>query len=257
MKIRQFAIVLSMASALTLAISGLAMAAGPVYYSNDQIPTGNAASECASIGTFAYAHKWNEGGGEGAPNGAETATFYNADGSVDHTNNITISNSMLDDDGESVMFDWSSSPNGIGAVLVKAGTGYNVYTYNPQVMGDTGLYGPENKGISHVTFCWNKDVTEEVGEWCSPGYWKNHPDAWAATGISPTALYSDYFGAPTRSPKGRSDGAPTNPTLSEVVENPQWYGGDAANNVGDLLSEAHPDVDFESGDERVENCPLN
>jgi hypothetical protein len=60
----------------------------------------------------------------------------------------------------------------------------------------------------------------------------------------------------TLSKKGMKDGAPADPTLGDVVHNPQWYGGSAFNDVGDLLSEAHPDVNFNG--ERVEDsCPLN
>lgn len=104
--------------------------------------------------------------GEGAPNGSETATF--ADG---HSNTLTILNS----DGK--VFDWSSSPNSIGAVIVKAGQGANVWFYDPQVWSDTGLYGYDNKAISHVTFCWNPDP--EMGQWCSPGYWRQDQHLWA------------------------------------------------------------------------------
>lgn len=96
-------------------------------------------------------------------------------------------------------------------------------------------------------------------QWCSPGYWRqpHHLDSWDATGISPNSYYSSYFGVnPPRTPKGIKDKAPINPTLLQVLQNPQWYGGDAFNKVGDLLSEAHPDVNFTG--ERVENsCPLN
>jgi hypothetical protein len=100
-------------------------------------------------------------------------------------------------------------------------------------------------------------VTQPSGEWCSPGYWRNHLDAWVATGISTSALYSAYFDPVVVTKKGQKDNAPANPTLLEVVQHPQWYGGEAFNNVGDLLSEAHPDVNFVEGGERVENCPLN
>jgi hypothetical protein len=96
------------------------------------------------------------------------------------------------------------------------------------------------------------------GEWCSPGYWRQeqHLDSWAATGISPNALYSTYFGLPTISNQGKKAGAPANPTLWQVLQKPEWYGGGAFNNVGDLLSAAHPDVNFDG--ERVEDsCPLN
>jgi cysteine-rich repeat protein len=105
-------------------------------------------------------------------------------------------------------------------------------------------------------------TVEPAGEWCSPGYWKNHPDdaddAAEECGLNMgTTTYASQFGAaPTRSPQGVKDGAPTNPTLRQVVDNPQWYGGEAANNVGDLLSECHLGVDFDG--ERVEDsCPLN
>ncbi len=97
-----------------------------------------------------------------------------------------------------------------------------------------------------------------AGQWCSPGYWRQeqHLDSWAATGISPTALYITYFGLPTISNQGKRSGAPTNPTLWQVLQKPEWYGGSAFNNVGDLLSDAHPDVNYQG--ERVEDsCPLN
>jgi hypothetical protein len=222
----------------------------PVVY--DTWQSGNAAFECSQIGEYTYAWKIDEGGAEGAPNGSETANFYDPDGNLMHSNTITISNS----DGK--VFDWSSAPNGIGAVIVKAGTGANVWFYSPQAKSDTGLYGYQGKDISHVTFCWNPDYTPP-GEWCSPGYWRqpHHLDSWEATGISPDELYSDYFGeAPTRNKQGERNNAPTDPTLWDVLQMPQYYGGDAFNAVGDLLSNAHPDVNFLS--ERIEDsCPLN
>jgi hypothetical protein len=49
---------------------------------------------------------------------------------------------------------------------------------------------------------------------------------------------------------------PGDPTLQEVLDNPQIYGGGAFNNVGDLLSAAHPDVDFQ-GDRIEDSCPLD
>lgn len=44
--------------------------------------------------------------------------------------------------------------------------------------------------------------------------------------------------------------------LLQVVQNPQWYGGGATNNVGDLLSGAHPDVNY-TGERVEDSCPLN
>ncbi|KRV47343.1 hypothetical protein AQ490_07720 [Wenjunlia vitaminophila] len=98
-------------------------------------------------------------------------------------------------------------------------------------------------------------TTPGTAQWCSPGFWKNHLADWGPTGISPDDLYSAFFGsAPERTPLGISQGAPTDPTLFTVVDNPQWYGGDAANNVADLLSANHPDINYEGV--RVDNCPL-
>jgi hypothetical protein len=82
-------------------------------------------------------------------------------------------------------------------------------------------------------------------------------DSWEATGYSPDDLFYDalrYY--PTVSKLGTREGATTNPTLLQVLQSPQYYGGDAFNAVGDLLSEAHPDVDFDGM--RVEDsCPMN
>lgn len=99
-------------------------------------------------------------------------------------------------------------------------------------------------GLPNVTFCWNSE--DNGGQWCSPGYWRpeQHLDSWEATGISPVELYSDYFEGVSPSKKAVKDGASEEPTLREDLESPEWYGGTAFDNVGDLLSTAHPDVDF-------------
>jgi hypothetical protein len=156
---------------------------------------------------------------------------------------------------------WSST-FGIGAVIVKGSNDANVYVYELQRTSDSGLAAPLNAsggsaGLSNLTFCWNPEPVQ--GEWCSPGYWRQpqHLDSWDATGYSTDDLFSDALGySVTLSKKGKTDGATANPTLLQVLQSPQWYGGDDFNAVGDLLSEAHPDVDFNG--ERVEDsCPLN
>jgi hypothetical protein len=220
----------------------------PVVY--DNWASGNAGAECAVLGDYTYALKYNEAtGNEGAPDGSETATFTDVDGNTVHSNTITISSS------NGKVFDWSSAPNGIGAVIVKAGQGANVWFYDPQATSDTGLYGWDDKDVSHITFCWNLDVVEDVeGQWCSPGYWRqsHHLDSWPV-GISPDDAFP---GTVTLSKQGQRAGATSSPTLWQVLQSPQYYGGDAFNAVGDLLSGAHPDVNFLG--ERVEDsCPLN
>lgn len=156
-----------------------------------------------------------------------------------------------------------NSTFGIGAVIVKGGNASNVYAYDPQVKNDTGLVSPNNPngkpaGLSNITFCWNpEDVEEKPAQWCSPGYWRqaHHLGAWEATGISPKTAYA-LSPVITLSKKALKDGATATPTLWEVLQSPQWYGGAAFNAVGDLLSEAHPDVNF-TGERVEDSCPLN
>ncbi len=77
-------------------------------------------------------------------------------------NTVTISNS------DNHTFDWSATL-GLDAVIVKAGTGANVYTYNPEVQSDGNLHAPYTgsdpldpgtiREVSHVTFCFDYEVT--------------------------------------------------------------------------------------------------
>jgi hypothetical protein len=61
------------------------------------------------------------------------------------------------------VFDWTSNI-GVDAVIVKGGPDANVYFYDPESMGDTGLHAPVNPqndmffGLSHISFCY--DVEE-------------------------------------------------------------------------------------------------
>jgi hypothetical protein len=155
---------------------------------------------------------------------------------------------------------WSGVHDGL-AVIVKGGPGANVYFYDASYTWDSGLASPLNPGdqtptLSNITFCWNEIV---LGEWCSPGYWRqpHHLDSWEATGYSPDDSFFDALGYyPTVSKLGVKAGATTNPTLWQVLQSPQYYGGDAFNAVGDLLSAAHPDVNF-LGIRVEDSCPLN
>lgn len=161
-------------------------------------------------------------------------------------------------DGTYVSF---SSSFGIGAVIVKGSNAANVYVYEPQVKSDSGLASPPNSstrpaGLSNITFCWNPEPAP--GQWCSPGYWRQpqHLGSWAATGYTTSTKYSAVFGAaPARNRQGVTNNAPADPTLLEVLQYPQYYGGDAFNAVGDLLSAAHPDVNF-TGVRVEDSCPL-
>ena len=110
-------------------------------------------------------------------------------------------------------------------------------------------------------FIFEVENVEEGGEWCSPGFWRNSPiaasEAADAGGFSMDDPYEDFFDPIddiNERQRTRLD-LPLSPTLTQVLDYPQVYKGGAFNNVGDLLSEAHPDVHFDGT--RVEgSCPL-
>jgi len=96
-------------------------------------------------------------------------------------------------------------------------------------------------------------------EWCSPGFWRNNPLRVEQTGVDMGRFYNGVFEDDpivlTR--RQLREGVDPNPTLQMVLDSPQIYGGEAFNNVGDLLSKAHLDVNF-AGGYRIENsCPLS
>lgn len=80
------------------------------------------------------------------------------------------------------------------------------------------------------------ETEDENGEGCTPGYWKNHLDSWAATGLDPNDDFDTTFGVDLFDP---------DITLEEAVN---AEGGDenrlARHGTAALLSAAHPDVDY-------------
>lgn len=139
----------------------------------------------------------------------------------------------------------------IGAVIVKGGPAANIYEYEPQANGDSGLAAPQvasgnPAGLSNLTFCWNPE--EELSEWCSPGYWRqrHHLNSWRPTGYTPSDSYNTIF----------STALAGDPTLWDVLQSPKLYArGGHFEAVGDLLSDAHPDVNF-TGTRTPDSCPL-
>jgi hypothetical protein len=54
----------------------------------------------------------------------------------------------------------SSSPAFVRAVIMKAGTAANVYSYNPAILGQDNLTTPNAQNeLSHVSFCYNLNPT--------------------------------------------------------------------------------------------------
>jgi hypothetical protein len=165
----------------------------------------------------------------------------------------------VDYDVDEKLLSWSST-FGIGAVIVKGSNDANVYVYEPQSKGDSGLGAPETLGgpgadLSNLTFCWNPTPGE--GEWCSPGFWSQNPENAAAAaelgGFTLDSTLSEVGIAYTPTKQQKNRGAETDPTIAEVLAAPNVYGGEVFNAVGDLLSEA-AGLEF---DERIEDsCPF-
>jgi len=87
--------------------------------------------------------------------------------------------------------------------------------------------------------------TNPVTTWCSPGFWKNHEELWTQYLL---VKYSTLSGAAELSKKAPAG----DPTLQQVIENPQVYGGPATNSVSDFLSNKAFGTPIGSG---VESCP--
>ena len=98
-----------------------------------------------------------------APNGTYTS----------NGNTITISNST------GKVFDWASVYP-VQCVIVKAGTAAYLFYYPGGAYGDTGLYAPYNKDISHVTFCFNVPV---LGSICGTK-WEDHKEGAPVDGVT-------------------------------------------------------------------------
>jgi hypothetical protein len=73
------------------------------------------------------------------------------------THSVTLSNVR------EKSFDWTSSL-GIDVVIVKGGPAANAYTYDPpsEALGDTDLVAPNDRGLSHVTFCYDSDPATDT-----------------------------------------------------------------------------------------------
>lgn len=157
---------------LSFVLSGIVVAAtvDPVFYEMCRgvdlgahpdpaeclLSTGDAYYECNQIGDHDFAKR--TGPTSNTWPLVETGTFVQW---------VTVD--MLD----GTSFDWSATPNAVGAVIVKSvGTGmkaggYNVYSYDPAVLEDSDLSGvtvekttgqttvEHTFDINHITFCWD------------------------------------------------------------------------------------------------------
>jgi len=129
-----------------------------------------------------------------------------------------------------------TSPNhvvaggGAGTAMTNIGAANQAGCENPMGLDFAGLVS------------WTPAV---VTTWCSPGFWKNHEELWTQYLL---VKYSTLSGAAELSKKAPAG----DPTLQQVIENPQTYGGPATNSVADFLSNKAFGTPIGSG---VESCP--
>jgi hypothetical protein len=117
------------------AVPALAASVTPTPISNDNNPT------CGDFGV------WTELKSDPPGNGQVS----------DGTLTVTISTFVQSSSGTPGSFNWASNI-GVDAVLVKAGSDkHNLYVYNPESTGDTGLspQAGSGNGISHISFCYD------------------------------------------------------------------------------------------------------
>jgi len=128
-------------------------------------------------------------------------------------------------------------------VVTGGGTGHAITG-----LGTTGQAGCENPtGLDFAgTVSWTVPTISTT--WCSPGFWKNNGrNLWTA--------YHDklYLSLdPAGAPLSKKAGAGANPTLLQVIDSPNTYGGPATNSVADFLSNLAFGTPIGSG---VESCP--
>jgi len=131
-----------------------------------------------------------------------------------------------------------------GPPIVYGGAGTEM-----QNIGAGNQFGCENPmGLDFAgTVTWTAAPPPST-TWCSPGFWKNNGrNLWTA--------YHDvkYLSLdPAGAPLSKKAGAGANPTLLEVIDSPNTYGGPATNSVADFLSNLAFGTPIGSG---VESCP--
>jgi uncharacterized repeat protein (TIGR01451 family) len=135
-------------TAATLLMMAWAIFPNPAVASHSDGVGGN--PSCTDLG-YQFGFKVDQGAANPVPNGTYDVSGFGS---------ITILNA------DGTFFDWSSD-FGIDAVIVKGGNASNVYEYDPESQGDSGLHAPDNAsegpaGLSHVEFCYDEDVTPDL-----------------------------------------------------------------------------------------------
>ena len=130
---------------------------------------------------------------------------------TDGTLTVTITHYVGSNSGTPGSFDWSSNV-GVDAVFVKAGNDkHNLYSYNPEATGDTGLspQAGQGNGISHLSFCYDAGGTTAT---------PTPTPTPSGTPTTPTGTPTTPTGTPTTPGGGVAGGNPT-PTPAGTLPN--------------------------------------
>ena len=155
---------------------------------------------------------------------AGATTVFTIDGSA-----------AFDPDGDSFTFEWLGCP---GSVIADSSATITTITLdtssNCNLVCGVRLRLTDSHGAIFVCRTFLQVVPGTEG--CSPGYWKQHPEAWATTGFSPTDDYDTVFGVNAFTPDR---------TLMVALQT----GGGGLNKLGrmsvsSLLSATHMGVAF-------------
>jgi hypothetical protein len=73
-----------------------------------------------------------------------------------HTSPDGLVVTIARDAGDSLL-DWAANV-GIDSVFMKAGSGGLLYSYDPEALADLGLLTPEGKQLSHISFCYDREL---------------------------------------------------------------------------------------------------
>ena len=149
------------------------------------------------------------------------------------TSAIVDASTSYDPDGDLVSFEWSACPGSfivdptaaVTEVILDTSVDCNLTCgVRVRVSDPLGLHNACRTFIQVVPGI----------EGCTPGYWKNHPEAWAAAGFAPTDDFDTVFGVDAFNPDR---------TLMTALR----AGGGGLNKLGrmagaTLLNAAHPGV---------------
>jgi hypothetical protein len=158
---------------------------------DDIVFTPDEEPELGSIGDYVWCDDNNDGfqdpGEPGIPGVEVTLTCAGEDGDLDTGDDI-VATTTTDAAG---MYLFTGIPAGLCRVEVDMETAGDVLPGLCPTSLEVDL--GEGEDYLDADFCFVCDVPEEGDEGCTPGYWKNHPEAWDYTGYSPDDLVKDVW----------------------------------------------------------------